>query len=248
MIGSNAAHSGFRCGTFKDAARWLLRGRDMTRARSTFSMRAGRPIAAIATILLLAGCGDTSVGSGLFKFGAQEPPKTEDLAAKYAALPTCPAAQIRYGTETILRYDSPKSGPAPKSKDPTAPIEPPKPNDPDLLRVQINVQRVARECQQIGDTIVARVGAAGRVLGGPRGTAGKIDVPVRIAAVKGDEVIYTAVKVVQVSVEAPDFSADWSLVDEAVSVPAVGSSDTIIYVGLDDKAKVSQPGKPIKKK
>ncbi len=217
-------------------------------ARSAFPMRAGRPIAAIAAVLLLTACGDTSVGSGLFKFGAQEPPKTEDVAPKYAALPTCPAAQIRYGTESILRYDSPKSSPAPKSKDPGAPSEAQKPDDPQLLRVQINVQRVARECQQIGDAIVARVGAAGRVIGGPRGTAGKIDIPVRIAAVKGDQVIYTAVKVVQVSVDAPDFSADWSLVDEAVSVPAVGSADTIIYVGLDDKAKVSQPGKPVKKK
>ena len=96
---------------------------------------------------------------------------------------------------------------------------------------------MARECDQIGDNIVARVGAAGRVIAGPKGSTGKVSVPVRIAAVNGDKVVYSALKMVEVDVAPPDFGADWSLVDEQVTIPAAISNDTIIYVGLDEKGK-----------
>ncbi|MFX8351067.1 hypothetical protein ABTL64_19325, partial [Acinetobacter baumannii] len=79
---------------------------------------------------------------------------------------------------------------------------------PDTLRFQINVQRVARECDVVGETIVARVGAAGRVVAGPKGAAGKVDVPVRIVAMNGDKQVYTTLKTVSVDVQPPDYGAN----------------------------------------
>jgi hypothetical protein len=184
---------------------------------------------AIPGLLLTAGlaaCGDTSIGSSFLNLAPKPAQPDPAVAAKYAATPTCPTAEIRFGTESSSIY-------AGKQGDDTA------------LKYQINVQRVARDCDEVGDRIVARVGAAGLVIGGPKGTAGKVDVPVRIAAVNGDKVLLSELKIVSVQVDAPDFNGNWSLVDQ-VSIPAVGSADTIIYVGIDDKSKTAKPAEDAK--
>lgn len=191
--------------------------------RAAFGLAKAAP--ALLLTAGLAACGDTSIGSSLLNFGAKPAtdaaPTDPAVAAKYAVRPSCPNAEIRFGTESSNIY-------AGKQGDDTS------------LKYQINVQRVARECDEVGDQIIARVGAAGLIVGGPKGTAGKVDVPVRIAAVNGDKVLLSELKVVSVQVEAPDFNANWSLVEQ-ISIPAVGSADTIIYVGIDDKSKAIKP-------
>jgi hypothetical protein len=189
--------------------------------------RAAKGVSAAAALLLagaLAGCGDTSIGSSFFHMTPEAPKTTDNV--QFAQKPTCPNAEIRFGTESIQLYENGKQG------------------DLNSVRFQISIQRVARECDQIADNIVARVGAAGRVVAGPKGSTGKVSVPVRIAAVNGDKVVYSALKMVEVDVAPPDFGADWSLVDEQVTIPAAISNDTIIYVGLDEKGK---PDKALQK-
>jgi hypothetical protein len=178
----------------------------------------------VALTVALAGCGDTSVGSSFMNWmpGSKPAPDaavdTKDVS-KFAARPTCPNAEIRFGTESANIYAG-------------------KYGDEAALKYQINVQRVARDCDEVGPNVVARVGAAGLVVGGPKGAPGKVDVPVRIAAVNGDKVLFSTLKVVSVSVDAPDFNGSWSLVEQ-VNIPSDISADTIIYVGLDDKAKAA---------
>ena len=207
----------------RPAAACLKRLAGSTR-RPALGLAKGVP--ALALAVALAGCGDTSVGSSFMtwipKAPAESAPDARDLA-KYSTRPTCPGAEIRYGTESVSLFENNKR------------------DNPDLLRFQISVQRVARDCDEVGPNIIARVGAAGRVVAGPKGATGKVDIPVRIAAVNGDKVIYSGLKIVSVQVEAPDFGANWSLVDEAVTIPSNVSADTIIYVGLDDKSKPATP-------
>lgn len=180
---------------------------------------------AMGLSLALAGCGDTSIGSTFMNWMpgtkpvADAPATPGTVSPKFAAHAVCPNAEIRFGTETANIYEAGK------------------PQTPDTLKFQMSVQRVARDCDEVGTNIIARVGAAGRVVAGPKGSAGKVDIPVRIAAVSGEKVVYSGLKVVSVQVEAPDFGANWSLVDEAVTIPIDVSDDTIIYVGLDDKSK-----------
>lgn len=178
----------------------------------------------LALTAVLTGCADSSIGSSFLSWMPK--PAASDAAAdakvsdKYAMRPTCPDVEIRYGTESANIFENGKQG------------------ADAALRFQLSVQRVARECDEIGGNIVARVGAAGRVVAGPKGSTGKVDIPVRIAAVNGDKVLYTGLKIVSVQVEPPDFGANWSLVDEAVTIPSAGSADTVIYVGIDDKSKL----------
>ncbi|KPL54261.1 hypothetical protein [Prosthecomicrobium hirschii] len=182
------------------------------------------PIAAgLATALLLAGCGGTmdSIGTTLLSGTKTDGAELDGEAIK--ARPVCPLVEIRSGTETLPLYETGKQGNA------------------DFLRFQISVQRVARECDINGETMSVRVGAAGRVAAGPKGATGKVQVPVRIAAVKGDQVLYSRLNTVSVDVGAPDYSALWSAVDEAMTLPANITSGVTIYVGLDDKPEKPAP-------
>ena len=169
----------------------------------------------LAGLVALAGCGSVTGGVGTTLItggGGSDKLDTEALLAR----PTCPPAEIRHGTESMLIFEPGKHG------------------DPNALRFQASIQRVARECNQVGDTMVVRVGAAGRVASGPKGASGTVTVPVRVAAVRDDQVIYSKLSNVAVDVRAPDFSALWTQVDENVVVPAGESAKVTIYVGLDE--------------
>jgi hypothetical protein len=179
--------------------------------------RLTRTVLAFAGLVALTGCGSVGnlggVGSTLIAGGAKSDAiDTEALLAR----PTCPPTEIRHGTETMLIFEPGKHG------------------DPSAVRFQASVQRVARECNQVGNDMIVRVGAAGRVASGPKGATGTVTVPVRIAALREDQVIYSKLFQVPVDVRAPDFSALWTQVDDNVVVPADVSSRVTIYVGLDE--------------
>jgi len=209
--------------SIRSAAACLKRLADRP-ARAARGLAKAAPGLALAAAL--AGCGDTSVGSSFMTWIPGSKPATDTSAdtkdiSKFTERPTCPNAEIRYGTELINLYADGKQG------------------EDASLKYQINVQRIARDCNEVGPNIVVRVGVAGLVVGGPKGVPGKVDIPVRIAAVNGDKVLLTELKPISVQVQAPDFNANWSLV-ETVTIPSVGSAETIIYAGLDDKSKAAQ--------
>lgn len=187
--------------------------------------------AGTALCLSLTACAGSSIGSsfGSFMPGTSSTPETAaDIKEqnKYLATATCPGAEIRFGAEAINLYTN--------NAQPT----------PDSLRFQVNVQRVARECDVVGDNVVARVGAAGRVIAGPKGAGGKVEVPVRIVAMNGDKQVYTTLKTLSVDVQPPDYGANWSVVDESVSIPTAIANSTTIYIGLEDKNRPAKPVKP----
>lgn len=205
--------------------------RPIAGAKSRLPLGLARFAAATALCLSLTACAGSSIGSsfGSFMPGASSTPETAgDLKEqnKYLATATCPGAEIRFGAEAINLFAN--------NAQPT----------PDSLRFQINVQRVARECDVIGDNVVARVGAAGRVIAGPKGASGKVDVPVRIVAMNGDKQVYTTLKTVSVDVQPPDYGANWAVVDESVSIPVALANSTTIYIGLEDKNRPAKPVKP----
>src|SRR5262245_34409911 len=52
------------------------------------------------------------------------------------------------------------------------------------LSYQGSLRRLGRECAGLGDTMTIKVGVEGRVLVGPKGKAGNVEVPLRIALVQ----------------------------------------------------------------
>jgi hypothetical protein len=205
---------------------WRVSGRPASAAVFALGLRA----AVLALPLALAGCGATEgIGGNIMSVVAPKPQEMDP--AIYAATPVCPNVEIRDGTEFMPVFKPGKFG------------------DPSQIMYQASVQRVARDCEMEGDMLRVRVGVAGRVLSGPTGATGASTVPVRIAVVVGDKVTYSKLHQAAVDVQAPDYSALWSVVDGDVLLSIADSKEATIYAGLDGKGDPKGgKDKPRKKK
>jgi hypothetical protein len=139
----------------------------------------------------------------------------------------CPKAEIRTGLQSLEIYEKGKDG------------------DATALRHQVSLQRVARECTSTGSQIAMRVGAAGRVLGGPKGTAGPVTFPVRVIVQVGGQPIYQKVHQLTSTLAAPDFSALFTLVDDQVVLPTQDGEQAFVYVELVPANE--KPAKPARR-
>ena len=129
----------------------------------------------------------------------------------------CPAVRIRAGTETYREF--------PKGAD--------KEND-DELRHQATITKVARECAYVGQNLEIKVGARGRLITGPKGQAGDVKMPIRVAVTKGNETIYSKLHRPVEVIPSGSTSAAFSFVDDKVVVPAPTAANLRVYIGFDE--------------
>jgi hypothetical protein len=121
------------------------------------------------------------------------------------------------------------------------------------LRFQATITRTARDCTLTGGEITARIGIQGRVIAGPAGTPGTIEIPLRVAVVQGGVQERTiATKVYRTSVSMADVgNTPFSLVAEDLvyPVPPGATGDSyIFYIGFDPQALRPEPARPARKK
>lgn len=130
-----------------------------------------------------------------------------------AALPEtarCPPVQIQPETESLRRDDG--SG------------------DPTRLRWQASILKTARECSYADDGVVTmRVGLSGQIVQGAAGTAGAVELPVRIAVREGETVTYNRLHSVTTTVAGA--SDGWAYVEEGIVVRAPNTA--VVLVGFD---------------
>jgi hypothetical protein len=148
-------------------------------------------------------------------------------AADFAADVYCPPLNLRSGTEALPVYERGHDG------------------EQDYVRFQAAINKTARQCSMSGDTLTLKIGIEGRLVAGPKGGAGTMSLPVRVAVVKqlgGKGPLYSRLFKVPVTVSAPTFSADFSQVIDNVSVKiGPDDRDLIVYVGFDDGKKSPAP-------
>lgn len=182
-----------------------------------------RGIAALALLApLLAGCSSSSFSS---LFGSSA---TNANAAAGEALPLnfeCPDVQVRQGAATLTSSANPA--------EPTA----------TNLRYQVNIGTTARECRLLPGNIVGmKVGMQGRVVLGPEGAPGIVDVPIRFAVVReGVEArpIVTKLERVAVTVPPSDNNVLFSHVAEGLDFPMPKGNEIdayVVYIGFDPGA------------
>src|SRR5260370_7675916 len=105
---------------------------------------------------------------GLFSGRRARPPSPgEAAAAQPVASDDCPTVDIRSGASTYAV--------GPPGADPTA----------TTLRFQATVARTARECTVLAGNMTLKVGVQGRVILGPAGGPGPIEVPIRLPPGQG---------------------------------------------------------------
>jgi hypothetical protein len=134
----------------------------------------------------------------------------------------CPGVDIRTGASTM--NIAAKTGPATAGD----------------LRYQLSFGQTARECAVQGDNLSVKVGVQGRVILGPMGGPGKVDVPLRYAVVReGPEpkTIVTKFKRIPVVVAPEQTHVQFVDIEEGLNFPLPSAAELeayVVYVGFDE--------------
>jgi hypothetical protein len=188
----------------------------------------------------LSGC--SSVGK---MFGSSSDTAGVGSGAQASASPApvdfdCPPVEIRSGAST-LTVSADKPGESGASD----------------LRYQGSIVRTARECSLNSGIVGLKVGIEGRIVIGPAGGPGQIDVPMRIAVVEeGPNPKTIATKLYRTTVLVPpdQGNSNFSYVAEDLSFPMPRAADIdkyVIYLGFDQQAETKPklaPRKPAPKR
>lgn len=168
---------------------------------------------------------DSTVGLGRLLVGAGQPDPNELQVDPGAPPPPvavkCPQVVVRDGTETYRIYERGFDG------------------DPGHVIYQGGVTRTARECEFIAPNAVRiKFGVAGRVITGPKGSPGAVELPLRAAFVgRGGEPVWTQLYRVQTTVLPGETVAQFQQVEDNLYYEFPEGqhiNDFVVYVGFDE--------------
>ncbi len=197
----------------------------------------------------LAGCSSTN-SSLLDTFSLSKKPTRIDSSAtataNAAATPEqpddfdCPDIQVRGGASTLMIGSNPRATGEPNALD---------------LKYQGTITRTARECRVAAGTVTMKIGIEGRIITGPAGGPGQIEVPVRMAVVhEGPEprTVVSKLYRLPVMIGEGEGGATFTEIDPDVAFPLpqpVSVIDSyVVYVGFDPLAnKPEKKPKPARK-
>jgi hypothetical protein len=116
------------------------------------------------------------------------------------------------------------------------------------LRYQGTFIRAARECAVAGTDMVMKIGVEGRIILGPAGGPGVVDVPLRIAVVReytvGSKTITTKLIHIPVTVASASENPTFTHVEEGVAFPLPQPVSDLaaytVYIGFDPIAAEAQ--------
>ncbi|HEX2215456.1 MAG TPA: hypothetical protein VHG27_01980 [Xanthobacteraceae bacterium] len=132
----------------------------------------------------------------------------------------CPPVDVRQGASTITVYGA--GGQSATN-----------------VRYQATVAQLARECAVLGATMTIKIGLQGRIILGPVGGPGRLDVPIRFALVQEGpqpKTIWTKLYRVPVDIPAGQTHVDFVHVEDNVTFPKPDSLELeayVIYSGFD---------------
>lgn len=156
-------------------------------------------------------------------------PAEKQAAVSNIAETICPPVDVRAGAATLN--------------------VPPGNTDTLALRYQGSIGELARECSVSGGVMRMKVGIEGRVLVGPAGGPGQLDVPLRYAVVKeGPEPKTVVSKFSKIQVAIPEGRPNilFTHVDNDIAFPMPPGLDIeayVVYVGFDPVGDKPQPAK-----
>jgi hypothetical protein len=155
---------------------------------------------------------------------ADDPYKPDDL--------TCPDVTVRAGAGTLLLGSKASVGEV---------------NAMDL-RYQGTLVKFARECRSAAGVMTMKIGIEGRVITGPAGGPGQLDVPVRLAVVQegpNPKTVLSKLARIPVTVTEGNQTVDFTHIDPDVAFPMprpVTALETyVVYVGFDPSATAQRP-------
>jgi hypothetical protein len=124
------------------------------------------------------------------------------------------------------------------------------------LRYQLSIRQTARECVVQGGTMTVKVGIQGRIILGPYGVAGPVDIPLRYAVVREGpqpRPIMTKFKRLSAMVPPGETNLEFTDIDESLVFPIPSGTELsayLVYVGFDEIGDPNEkkPARTAKKK
>lgn len=199
-----------------------------------------RTTAFVCLALGLAGCSSTNVfsTSALDLFSTSSKATSGDAAADPNANVECPGIEVRSGAATLM------IGSKPGESEPSA-LD---------LRYQVTIVRTARECRVTAGVMTMKVGVEGRVITGPAGGPGTVDVPLRLAIVQegvNPKTILSKFAREQVTIGEGVNRVTFTHIDPEISFPmpqpAANIDAYVVYVGFDPMGAQQEKKKPAAK-
>lgn len=167
----------------------------------------------ISLLAVVAGCNQTdnaNMGVTTDPSGVQTAHQQQTGTAVVQG--ACPQVYLRDGTAVLRRY-------AKGAKD-----------DPQKLLYQVTLADTTRQCVLNENQLVVTVMVQGRVVEGPAGTGGTVNVPIRVAASDGNTTLYS--ELVQHSINTT--TGQFVFTQANVALPGGSGGFTKVYVGFDE--------------
>ncbi len=173
---------------------------------------------------------------GNWLFGSSTPADNNSAANTMAEV-DCPGVSVRQGASTLsITTPGAEAGPM-------------------TTRYQVSIAQTARECAPLGGVMTMKVGVEGRVLLGPAGGPGQIDVPLRMAVVQegpNPKTILTKFYRLPVAISPGQTSVPFVHIEQDLTFPTPRAADFdayVVYVGFDPASLSTKPErKPAKQK
>ncbi|HVW55033.1 MAG TPA: hypothetical protein VHC00_05080 [Rhizobiaceae bacterium] len=159
---------------------------------------------------------------------APPPPAADNLAAY------CPSVNLRSGTAfyDVYAKGAKKKKPSEDETDTSGQTSDNGDNSNNVV-YQASISQVTRSCKTVNGTMMMTIGAAGKVVTGPQGKAGTINMPIRVAVLRGDQVLYSNLAHYPVDIKSTAAATQFIYTNDNVSFAAPKSHDTLVYIGFD---------------
>lgn len=167
-----------------------------------------RAMAAILGLLALAACQGTGAGDVLDVSTNDETFTEADLRAY------CPRVTLLEGTAYLRTYTDGNEGNA------------------DEVIYQAVITDVTRSCRYRNGQLLMEVAAAGRVVNGPQGAAGSLNLPVRVAIRAGEDLPYSQLGRIDVAMNQG--ATQFIYKDEQIILPEPEIRNLQVLVGFDE--------------
>jgi hypothetical protein len=146
----------------------------------------------------------------------------------------CPLINIRQGASTLTIGPTGNNGSVTSTN-----------NGAMAVKYQGTFVRAARECALVSGNVVMKIGVEGRIIVGPAGGPGQVDVPLRVAVVEetpaGTKPIFSKFIRIPVTVASATDNPTFTDIEEGVTFPMPNNIDNyIVYIGFDPLAAQAQ--------
>lgn len=140
----------------------------------------------------------------------------EDAVTEADLRAYCPRPTLLEGTAILREYTDGNDG------------------NPDEVIYQASITDVTRSCRYRNGQLFMTVAAAGRVLNGPKGEGGTLNLPVRVAVQQLEAVPYSTLGRLDVTVIPGAGATQFIYKDEQIVLPEPSERNLVVLVGFDE--------------